>query len=89
MMAATGMKPESLPRLDHDPSRNRFQVARQALVRLSGALIAAATHAESAQGALNSQGYDLVPTNRAFTKETGEAFVTDPAATTSRSVIAP
>lgn len=42
-------------------------LANQALISLSAALVAAATSAESAQGALNSQGYEPAGSNQVLT----------------------
>lgn len=44
-----------------DPEES-IKLAGQAILRLSAALVAAATFAECAQAALNSQGYETLPT---------------------------
>lgn len=47
--------------------KKSVDLAREALIQLSVALVAAATSTESAQGALNSQGYEPTSTNQALT----------------------
>lgn len=49
-----------------DPEES-VNLASQALIQLSAALVAAATCAESAQGALNSQGYERASINQVLT----------------------